>query len=436
MLDVFSSGVLSAWLEMAGVDPIELNAATRQVWQGGLSKLILLDQPDPIATDLVQQYLNRLAARGLSDQVQGVWIQAGPISLANNVGTTPLPAASITKVATTLAALQQWTPDYQFETLIATTGPVENGVVQGDLIVVGSGDPFFVWEEGFALGNTLNQMGITQVMGNLIISGNFSMNYESNPIKAGEFLKQALDSRLWPTDAIAQYEDRMPPGTPRPVVAIAGTVQPQYNAVQATPLIRHKSLPLAEIIKQMNIYSNNLMAEMLAETVGGARAVREKAAMAAGVSVDEISIINGSGLGHENQISPRAAVRMFMTLQQKLEGTNLNVADLFPVSGRDLGTLEFRNIPVHSPVKTGSLFDVSALAGAIPTRDRGVVWFAIINRGTGLDDLRDHQDWLLQQLVSQWGTPPTLPTAISPHIDGRKPFLGDSSRNEIMGVNL
>ncbi|KKD39261.1 D-alanyl-D-alanine carboxypeptidase [Limnoraphis robusta] len=432
MLDVFSSGVLSVWLEMAGVNKIELNAATRQVWEGGLSKLILLDQPDPIAASLVEQYLNRLAERGLSDQVQGVWIQAGPVSMASNVGTTPLPAASITKVATSLAALQQWTPDYQFETLIAATGPVENGVVQGDLVVVGSGDPFFVWEEGFALGNTLNQMGITQVMGNLIISGNFSMNYESNPMKAGEFLKQALDSRLWPAEAAAQYDSRMPPGTPRPIVAIAGTVQPQYTTVQASPLVRHKSLPLAEIIKQMNIYSNNLMSEMLAQSVGGAAVVRERAAMAAGVSVDEIQLINGSGLGHENQISARAAVAMFMALQQKLDGTNLNVADLFPVSGRDIGTLEFRNVPRHSAVKTGSLFDVSALAGAIPTRDRGVVWFAIINRGTGLDDLRDQQDWLLQQLVSQWGTPATLPPAISPHIDGRKPFLGDMSRNEIL----
>ncbi len=432
MLDVFSSGVLSVWLEMAGINQIELNAATRQVWTDGLTKLILLDQPDPIANGLVQQYLNRLAARGLPIQDQGVWIQAGPISLADNAGTIPLPAASITKVATSLAALQQWSPDYQFETLIGTTGPVVQGVVQGDLVVVGSGDPFFVWEEGFALGNTLNQMGINQVRGNLVIAGDFSMNYESDPIQAGEFLKQALDSRLWPTEAAAQYNERMPPGTPRPIVAIAGGVRPQYTSVQATPLIRHKSLPLAEIIKQMNIYSNNPMSEMLADSLGGATVVREKAALAAGVSVDEISIINGSGLGHENQISARAAVAMFIALQRKLEGTPLNVADLFPVSGRDQGTLEFRQIPLHSPVKTGSLFDVSALAGAIPTRDRGVVWFAIINRGTGLDNLRDHQDWLLQQLVSQWGNPATLPTVITPHIDGRKPLLGDGNRNEIL----
>lgn len=432
MLDIFSSGVMSMWLEMAGVDQIELNATTRQVWQGGISELILLNQPDPIAESLLDQYLARLRARGLSSQVQGVWVQSGPIALASNVGTKPLPAASITKVATSLAALQTWDSDHQFETVIGVTGPIENGVVQGDLVVVGGGDPFFVWEEGFALGNTLNQMGISQVTGNLIIAENFSMNYESNPYKAGGFLKQALDARLWPAEAASQYTDRMPAGTPKPQVAIAGSVQPLSVEVEVQPVVRHKSLPLAEIIKQMNIYSNNLMSEMLAQSLGGASVVRQKAAAAARVPLEEIQLINGSGLGHENQISPRAAVSMFMALQKQLEEVNLNIADLFPVSGRDLGTLEFRTIPQHAPVKTGSLFDVSALAGAIPTRDRGVVWFAIINRGTGLDNLRSHQDWLLQQLVSQWGSPTPLQRAITPHIDGKKPSLGDVSRNEIL----
>jgi D-alanyl-D-alanine carboxypeptidase/D-alanyl-D-alanine-endopeptidase (penicillin-binding protein 4) len=432
MLDVFSAGVMSLWLEMAGVNSTELNTATQQVWEGGLSKLILLDQRDPIAETTVQQYLGRLINQGRSPQLQGVWIQAGPITMASHEGTTPLPAASLTKVATSLAALQQWQTDYQFETVIGITGPVEAGIVQGDLVIQGNGDPFFVWEEAFALANSLNQLGIVGVAGNLVIVDRFAMNYESDPFKAGTFLKQAFDPRLWPAEAQYQFSQGFAPGTPQPQVAIAGTVQPMFSVPQFQPIIRHQSLPLAEIIKQMNIYSNNLMSEMLAETLGGAEAVRQQAAAAAGVPVEEILIINGSGLGHENQISPRAAVGMFMALQRQLRGTDLTVADLFPVSGRDIGTLEFRQIPTHAPVKTGSLFDVSALAGAIPTRDRGVVWFAIINRGTGLDDLRSHQDWLLQQLVSQWGSPAILPTAIQPNIDGRRPSLGDTRRNQVL----
>jgi len=40
-------------------------------------------------------------------------------------------------------------------------------VLQGDLIITGSGDPFLVWEEVIALGNSLNQLGIKRVTGNL-----------------------------------------------------------------------------------------------------------------------------------------------------------------------------------------------------------------------------------------------------------------------------
>lgn len=429
MLDVFSSGMMSLWLEMAGVDRDRFNATTRQFWEGGLSEMIWLDRPDPVAEAIVEEYLNRLARRGLSSQVQGVWIQGGPFTLASHVGETPLPAASITKVATSLAALQTWTPDYQFETLVTATGPVENGVLLGDLVIVGGGNPFFVWEEAFALGNALNQMGIRQVAGNLAIAGNFSMNYESDPQVAGNFLRQALDSRLWTAEAEDQYA-RLASGKPKPQVEIAGSVVATAPRQNFPPLIRHQSLPLAEIIKQMNIYSNNPMSEMLAQSLGGAAVVRQKAAAAAGVPVEEIRLINGSGLGHENQISPRAATAMFVALDRYLRDTDLTVADLLPVSGRDLGTLEFRNIPKSSAVKTGSLFDVSALAGALPTRDRGVVWFAIINRGTGLDSLRDEQDWLLQQLVNQWGTPEILPVALQTHIDGRRPALGDPGRIE------
>jgi D-alanyl-D-alanine carboxypeptidase/D-alanyl-D-alanine-endopeptidase (penicillin-binding protein 4) len=75
---------------------------------------------------------------------------------------------------------------------------------------------------------------------------------------------------------------------------------------------------------------------------------------------------------------------------------------------------------------------VSALAGVLPTRDRGLVWFAIINRGTNLDGLRADQDLLLQQLVSKWGSPDSLPELIQPHIDGRRPGIGDSNRNQIL----
>jgi D-alanyl-D-alanine carboxypeptidase/D-alanyl-D-alanine-endopeptidase (penicillin-binding protein 4) len=56
----------------------------------------------------------------------------------------------LTKIATSLAALKTWGPSYQFETLISATGPVQNGVLQGDLVIKAVAIRF-VWEEAIAL---------------------------------------------------------------------------------------------------------------------------------------------------------------------------------------------------------------------------------------------------------------------------------------------
>ncbi len=138
---------------------------------------------DPQTTAAIAQSLKKLSAQGYPAQAQGIWIQSGNTLLANHQGTTPLSAASLTKVATSLAALQTFGVDHRFETLFATTGSIENGVVKGDLIVQGNDDPFFVWEEAIAVGNMLNQLGIKKVTGNLIIVGRFLINYDFDTTK-------------------------------------------------------------------------------------------------------------------------------------------------------------------------------------------------------------------------------------------------------------
>ena len=73
-------------------------------------------------------------------------------------------------------------------------GTIENGVLMGDLIVEGGDDALFVWEEAIALGNTLEQMGISRVTGDLIVTNGFSMNFESNSQQSGQWLKESLNS--------------------------------------------------------------------------------------------------------------------------------------------------------------------------------------------------------------------------------------------------
>jgi len=436
-VEPLSSGLLALWLKVAGVSslsaPVDVSALL------DLPTLVEPGKPDLKAQTVIQQYLEKLAKIGYNP-TQGIWLQSDKSLLADNLGTIPLPAASLTKIATSLAALETWGSDHQFETLIGATGPINNGVLDGDLVIQGSGDPFFVWEEGIALGNTLNKMGIRRITGDLIIGSKFYMNYEAVPVLTGSFLRQAINADLWTPDITQQYNG-LPKGTPKPLVTIAGNVELARPPLpKPVLLIRHRSLPLALILKQMNIYSNNPMAEMLAESVGGAEQVAQRAASAAKVSQIEVQLVNGSGLGKENRLSPRAVCAMLIAIQRSLKSSvaagqqpAYTIADLFPVAGRDQGTLVGRFIPTSTVIKTGTLSDVSTLAGIMPTRDRGLVYFAILNRGDDLNDFRDRQDDLLQTLVRQWKTTLQLPTTVvpSPPASPSQNRLGSPERNEI-----
>ncbi|MDX2239889.1 MAG: D-alanyl-D-alanine carboxypeptidase [Leptolyngbyaceae cyanobacterium bins.302] len=433
MLDFVSSGIVSVWLSMAKTpDSLASTVNTLQ----NTPWLVDTGDSDITTQSILRQYLKGLESKGLTPTVQGIWLQAGPAVLATNQGTTPLPAASLTKVATTLVALDTWGVEHRFETLVSAAGQIQQGTLYGDLVIQAGGDPLFVWEEGFALGNTLNQVGIRKVTGNLVVVGGFQMNFEVDPQKSGELLKEAINSDVWGDDAAYQYS-QLQPGIRKPKVDIAGTVQvittPNLVPANQTLLVRHYSLPMAQILKQMNVHSNNVISETLAVLAGGAPVVAQKAAALAGVPQDEILLINGSGLGVQNRISARAVTAMYAALQRYLEPRNLTIADLFPISGTDLGTIDYRRIPPRSVVKTGTLNDVSALAGVLPTRDRGLIWFSIINRGADLDDLRQQQDVLLQQLTTQWGAVKPTPIAIAPRVPVQMATLmGAPDRNVIV----
>ena len=432
MLQLFGSGLFSLWLDRAGVKVPTVDALEILALQSSPS-LVLAPDSSPVASGIVQQYLQSLQTLGAAE-AQGVWIQSGPVLLANHQGTVPLPAASLTKIATSLAALSTWGANYQFATTVSTTGTISQGVLQGDLIVQGSGDPLFVWEEAISLGNTLQSMGINRVQGNLIIAGNFAMNYNFNPVASGQLLKQAFDSATWSSAVENQYLT-LPPGTPRPQVIVSGTVQlAQLTNPKQILLVRHKSLRLVQILKEMNVYSNNEMAEMLAYSLGGAQVVQRKVAQAANVPLTEIQLVNGSGLGVQNRLSPRAVCALLITLQKQLSTYRLTVADLLAVSGRDRrGTLLTRQIPLNTAIKTGTLNDVSALAGVMPTRDRGLVWFAIINRGSAIERFRNEQDRLLQSLSKQLQVDSVVPAALTPNLEEvTTKALGATRRNEIM----
>ncbi len=415
------------------VQPLQLGAVDiRPVWESAWVREAIAN--DPAAKSIVAGYVAGLAGAGYQKDLQGVWVSAGQYPVAQHQGDIPRPAASLTKIATTLAALATWEPNHQFETLVGWQGRIENGVILGDLIIEGGNDPLFVWEEAIELGNTLQKLGVRRVTGDVMIAGGFTMNFEANTGKSGQLLQQALNSTNWDYEVEGAYQ-RLTPGTPRPNIQIDGivkTVSGSWKSQVDGWLVRHDSLPLVAILKAMNIYSNNAMAQQVADTVGGSGAIVSKVAEFSGIAPGEIRLVNGSGLGEANQISPRAAVAMFQSIQDILQVYNYTVSDIFPIAGKDGGTLLDRNMPNNAVVKTGSLAVVSALAGAVPTQKKGLVWFSLINYGNGLDNLRSRQDQVISALEQQWGRaaelPPTLKTTVR---IGQDPYkFGDRRRNQ------
>lgn len=391
---------------------------------------------DRLSQTIVDQYLQKLTQQGYNRDRQGIWVQSDWDVSASNLGKTPLPAASLSKIATTLAALHKWGANHQFMTDVYFTGEINQGVVTGDLIIQGTGDPLFVWEEAIAVGNTLNQLGVKQIEGNILVTDKFYMNFESQSLAAGKLLQQALDRNLWQPEITQQYL-QMPVGTKQPKVATRGQVQQiQQLPANAQLLISHHSLPLAEILRQMNIYSNNEMAQILADLMGGADRVAQSSAEIAGFPTTEIKLVNGSGLGEENKISPRAVCQMLIVSDRLLQSHNYSVADLFPTAGRDLvGTVRDRDLSKGIAIKTGTLDNVSALAGVIPTIDKSKstakrplnIYFTIINYGRPAQYFRQQQDNLVKELVQPW----QLIANESYLAQKNNWYLGDPQRNKL-----
>jgi D-alanyl-D-alanine carboxypeptidase/D-alanyl-D-alanine-endopeptidase (penicillin-binding protein 4) len=94
--------------------------------------------------------------------------EGGPPRIAHRID-APVNPASVAKLATTFAALELLGPTYTWTTPVYFDGPVREGVLQGNLVIRGQGDPKLVMERLWLLLRQVQSMGVRSIAGDIVL---------------------------------------------------------------------------------------------------------------------------------------------------------------------------------------------------------------------------------------------------------------------------
>lgn len=337
-------------------------------------------------------------------------------------GEAPLLPASTQKLVTATAALLQLGPDARFHTPVFGAAPVD-GVVAGDLTLVGGGDPILasadyaaryerqpqVFTDLGVVAQGLVDAGVRTVTGSVVgdegrydrqrgvegwpdryvsqdVTGPLSalavndgfVEYPPSPDVHRELVESDDPARQAAAVLTRLLEDRgvAVGGDPRSGTLPAGVVE----------LAAVDSPPLTEVVGQMLRESDNSTAELLLKEVGraaldpstaGGRARAATVLAMAGLDLTGAVIVDGSGLSLDDRVTCDLLVEL---LQRPDTGPVLQAG--LAVAGES-GTLadRFAGTPLagHLRAKTGTLNTVSGLAGEVRDDDGAFTFAYLVN---------------------------------------------------------
>ena len=333
--------------------------------------------------------------------------------------------ASTEKVMTAAAALEILGPDTRFRTSVQAAAPPSGGVVQGNLFLVGGGDPVLTTDSYAettikqdrahtrleALARAVSDAGITRIEGSVL--GDESRYTSARYVDAwpGRFIDQNQTgplSALSVNDGFESFPTTSDPGAPlRPSpdpatrAAAVFTVLLEQRGVDvvgdpgvgqapadAAEIAGKNSKKVKRIVAQMLTFSDNQTAELLLREIGfqasgtgttdaGAAAVEEHV-QASSLPAEGEDAVDGSGLAASNRLTCGLLVETFDTA-----GRESDLVNGLAVAGEP-GTLEgFAGTPLDGRLrgKTGSLNDVTALTGIVDLEGGGdhLTFASIIN---------------------------------------------------------
>jgi D-alanyl-D-alanine carboxypeptidase/D-alanyl-D-alanine-endopeptidase (penicillin-binding protein 4) len=382
----------------------------------------------------------------------------------------PVNPASLMKLLTTFASLELLGPAWTWSTPVWLQGGVRDGVLEGDLVIKGTGDPKLVVERVWLLLKRVQQLGVREIRGDIVLDRSafkvaeqgpadfdgealrpynvradaLLLNYKavvftitpdvtrgaatiavdmplagvrfdtSVPLAAGPCDDWRYTLRADFADATrAHFAGSFPSTCGEKVWAVAYADPGSYNerallglwqdmggritgtvrdglAPATNPTFESASPALAEVIRDINKYSNNVMAQQLFLTLGltqrgsgtpdAARdALLQWANGRFGPAANAGLVIeNGSGLSRETRITARFLDRLLQAAWTSPLMPELMSS--LPVSGVD-GTSKRSRAPLgRAHLKTGSLRDVAGVAGFVLAHSgRRYVVVAIVN---------------------------------------------------------
>jgi D-alanyl-D-alanine carboxypeptidase len=329
----------------------------------------------------------------------------GAVAGSSNLN-TPYPIASVSKVFTSLWALEKYSADYRFKTQVYLTD-LNNGLY--DVHLRGSVFPYFDRTMFYYLITELNKRGVKKI-NNLTYDENFEygsiirtnqdlahsngeqseteiMRELRNDVKN---LKANYKSFYQRTKSLTKVV--LPSSVELSVKDIHAMSMKSFDRDQVTSSFMLQSVELHRILKEMNRNSNNFAADKLYERLSRIQNFKDYLTKSLNVDEKEFNFVNGSGYPEiiqgkkiYNSATCDTVLKVNKKLFQIAAAQNLGLRYILPVAGMDadadgdstVTNIYSSNLTEGSLVaKTGTISQSVSLAGAVLTQD-DLVYFHI-----------------------------------------------------------
>ncbi len=370
-------------------------------------------------------------ARALAAQMRHAGGASGALAVDLDTGAriyglragTPRMPASVEKLYTSATALRRMGASTRLPTeVLADANPDAAGVIDGDLYLRGNGDPTFSSRGMSALARELDDAGIAEVTGGVVgdesvfdgrrgvPSSGYALTSEVGPLSALTFNRgrTGMRSPYWQPSPARFAAKAFTRALRHRGIDVARSARAGIAPAGAEPMGMWRSHSVGVLLRQMNPPSDNFMAETLAKVLGARSGGDGTTAAGTAVMRAEMgelgispSIVDGSGLSRSDRTSPSDVIALLKTMDEEIAFTSS-----LAIAGRT-GTLEDRMRGTAAQdrcqAKTGTLSDVSALAGYCTTLNGRSVAFAILMNSVYPYAARGLQDRMVNALVRYSG---------------------------------